>query len=142
MREDLREFPRGGSVADPRGDAGTVTLDRAHLARMTLGDTALETEILGLFMRQADDLVAGMHAGGDIAALAHALRGAAGGIGAFRLAEAAAEVELASGEGMTASRDAVMRLEIALADARRAIEAALRTDCQPPQPARPSCSHP
>ena len=71
-------------------------LDLDHLARMTLGDVELEREVLGMFAEQSIRLVAAMMAlPADAAALAHKLKGAARGIGAFAVAEAAADLETA-----------------------------------------------
>src|ERR1700732_5356523 len=48
-------------------------IDRAHLARMTLGERDLEREVLTLFDRQAEILVARMRDAGPaaVAAFAH-----------------------------------------------------------------------
>jgi hypothetical protein len=69
-------------------------IDRDHLARMTFGDIGLMHEVLELFDRQARDVLARLRGGGsDTAALAHALRGAASGIGAWGVVRAAAACE-------------------------------------------------
>lgn len=71
-------------------------LDRAHLARYTLGDKALETEILGLFIDQLPltlqwlELSATSREWGHAA---HTLKGSARAVGAFRLAELALGLE-------------------------------------------------
>ena len=70
-------------------------IDLAHLSRQTLGDTALEREVLGLFLAQTasarDELAT---ADGEARrGLAHRLVGAARAIGAFELADCAAELE-------------------------------------------------
>ena len=73
-------------------------IDRTHLFRMTLGDHDLECEVLRLFDQQAGLLLARMveaDAAG-IAALAHTLKGSAGGVGAFGVARAAEAVEAAA----------------------------------------------
>jgi len=76
------------------------TLDLAHLSRMTLGEHDLEREVLGLFDRQAEMLLARMasEAPRVVGALAHTLAGSARGIGAWKVAEAAAAVERAVSE--------------------------------------------
>src|ERR1700676_5316081 len=76
-------------------------IDLVHLARMTLGDRSLEREVLQLFDRQVTMLIARVREGsrGAVAALAHALKGSARGIGAGRVAGAAEAVELASAAG-------------------------------------------
>jgi HPt (histidine-containing phosphotransfer) domain-containing protein len=72
-------------------------VDREHLGRMTLGDRGLENEVLRLFERQAGMLVARMATAtpANIRALAHTLDGSARGIGAWRVSQAAKNVELA-----------------------------------------------
>jgi HPt (histidine-containing phosphotransfer) domain-containing protein len=76
-------------------------IDLVHLARATLGDRALEREVLQLFDRQSGMLIARMRAAGPagIAALAHTLKGSARGIGAWRVARAAELLELAGASG-------------------------------------------
>ena len=73
-------------------------IDREHLSRMTLGERELEREVLALFDRQADLLLARMRKGEQsvAAAAAHTLKGSARGIGAWRVANAAETLELAS----------------------------------------------
>jgi HPt (histidine-containing phosphotransfer) domain-containing protein len=70
-------------------------IDLVHLQRMTLGDRSLEREVLQLFCRQADMLVARMRTATPAvtAASAHTLKGSARGIGAWRVAAAAEAVE-------------------------------------------------
>ena len=78
-----------------RDDEGAPAIDRAHLARMTFGDPALERELLQLFDRQAALLVARMHGteAATVRTLAHTLKGSAVGVGANRVAAAAAALE-------------------------------------------------
>src|SRR5437588_8394462 len=66
-------------------------IDLVHLARTTLGDRALEREVLQLFDRQSSMLIARMRtaAPAAVATLAHTLKGSARGIGAWRVARAA-----------------------------------------------------
>ena len=75
-------------------------VDRTHLGRMTLGDRSLENEVLRLFERQADMLIARMATAtpANIKALAHTLDGSARGIGAWRVSQAAKAVERAVAE--------------------------------------------
>ncbi len=76
-------------------------VDRTHLCRMTLGDHDLEGEVLRLFERQSGMLIARMAAAQPacIKALAHTLDGSARGIGAWRVSQAAQDVERAIADG-------------------------------------------
>ncbi len=77
-------------------------IDRTHLGRMTLGDDAFAREVLALFDRQIDALIARMIAhteqvdASGIAALAHTLKGSARGVGAWPIVRAAEAVEAAA----------------------------------------------
>jgi HPt (histidine-containing phosphotransfer) domain-containing protein len=77
--------------------AGEPPIDLTHLFRMTLGDHALEREVLALFDRQIDLLIGRMGEVGPsgVAALAHTLKGSARGVGAWPMARAAEAVEAA-----------------------------------------------
>jgi len=85
------------TVAPPLAPSDPV-VDLAHLSRMTLGEAGLRREVLTLFDQQADMLLARMagEAPRVVAALAHTLVGSARGIGAWKVAEAAAAVERAA----------------------------------------------
>jgi HPt (histidine-containing phosphotransfer) domain-containing protein len=101
-------------------------IDIAHLKRMTLGDTKLEREVLGMFAGQAVRLIEGLAAlPADAAELAHTLNGSARAIGAFRVAEAAEAFETALRDGGEPS-EALAALRQVVAQARQAIDAMLR----------------
>lgn len=92
---------------------------------MTLGDPALEREVLTMFVAQSAQLLvrlAGLSA--DAGALAHTLKGSARAIGAFAVAEAAGRLETALPEARDA-RAALDTLKDAVAEAQDAIEARL-----------------
>lgn len=105
--------------------------DLAHLDRQTAGDADLQQEVLGLFRDQCRRMlaqIAAADASGDahaVAAAAHTLKGAALGVGAFQVAEAAASVEIA----VPANRRAAVHV---LVEAAEAAQKAL-------QPANPAC---
>jgi len=104
-------------------------IDLAHLARMTLGERELEREVLDLFDRQAGMLLARMacEAPRVVGALAHTLSGSARGIGAWKVAEAATEVERLTGQsGAIALTGAMDRLAAAVSETRVAIAELLR----------------
>ncbi len=106
----------------------TGLIDRGHLARMTFGDRDLEHEVLQLFDRQAELLIARMR-GGDaaaIAALAHTLKGSAAGIGAGQVAVAAEAAEQAAGSSTGDVSQAIDRLAAAVVEARALIAVLLR----------------
>ncbi len=70
-------------------------IDLVHLANQTMGDKALEAEVLQMFARQTRRLVhemASAEAPG-VSALAHRLQGAAKAVGAFKVSAAAERVE-------------------------------------------------
>lgn len=101
-------------------------IDLAHLGRMTLGDHAVEREVLAMFAAQAADLanrLAAMPADAD--RLVHTLKGSARAIGAFRVADAAAELEAAI-RAERATDEPIRMLRTAVADARGAIDAILK----------------
>ena len=106
----------------------TAAIDRGHLSRMTFGDRHLEHEVLELFNRQAQLLLARMR-GGDkaaVAALAHTLKGSAVGIGAGPVAAAAEAAERAAIAPAGDVSLAVDRLAAAIEEARTLIAVLLR----------------
>ena len=108
-------------ITEPAPAVPATAIDRGLLARMTFGDRSLEREVLQLFDRQADLLLARMR-GGDaatVAALAHTLKGSAASIGAGAVVDAAAAVERAV--DATARALAIGRLAVEIEAARAAI---------------------
>lgn len=87
------------AYAMPGGEACALSrarpVDLVHLSRQTMGDRALEAEVLAMFLHQAlmaRESIA--HADlNERRSLAHALKGAALGIGAFAVAECASDIE-------------------------------------------------
>jgi HPt (histidine-containing phosphotransfer) domain-containing protein len=101
-------------------------IDIEHLQRMTLGDASLEREVLAMFSAQAASLVGSLATlPPDAGALAHTLKGSARAIGAFAVADAAAELEAALQSGDDPS-EALAGLNDAVALARAAVDAILR----------------
>ncbi len=113
------------TAAGPPGQEPAI--DAVHLSRMTLGDRSLEFEVLGLFDCQAELLLARMHEvpPAGVATLAHTLTGSARGIGAWRVAAAAEELERAVRE-RTNLAPALTRLAAAVEEARLAIGGLLK----------------
>jgi HPt (histidine-containing phosphotransfer) domain-containing protein len=116
---EAEALPRTQVDAAPTPTAPVETgIDLAHLARMTLGEASLETEVLRLFDRQAEILLAHMRDAtpAAAAAFAHTLKGSASGIGAWGVAAAAEAVEASAKRSTaTATAGAVARLVTAVA---------------------------
>ncbi len=107
-----------------RRPTGEPVIDAAHLKRMTLGERNLEIEVLQLFDRQAEILLARMNDAPPeaIMAFAHTLKGSARGIGAWSVAAAAEAVEgAADGTGPESLAEALDRLASTIGEARMAI---------------------
>jgi len=91
-------------------------VDMVHLSRHTLGNRDLEREVLKLFIRQAEIVMARISEGGSAAALmekVHTVNGSAKGIGAWKVAEAAEAAETALRDGTPADLE---RLRAAIED--------------------------
>jgi HPt (histidine-containing phosphotransfer) domain-containing protein len=119
-------MPQNATMLAEQPAAPAAAIDRAQLARMTLGNRSLEREVLELFDRQAGLLLARMHHGEPavIASLAHTLKGSASSVGATRVVLAAAAVENA---GEPAERKAALdRLAAAIDEACGVIAGLLR----------------
>ncbi|CAL78777.1 Conserved hypothetical protein; putative Hpt domain [Bradyrhizobium sp. ORS 278] len=99
-------------------DDGPISLDL--LRRMTLGDEALEREVLEMFSTQAVRLLERLQVmPEDAATVAHTLKGSARAIGALDVADAAEGLEAALRAGDPA--DALAWLATSVAQARAAI---------------------
>ncbi len=88
------------AFAMPGGEGSATSsrarpVDLAHLAKQTLGDRALEQEVLKLFIHQALTIRDQIGAANRVERLrlAHTLKGSARGIGAFAIADCVAEIE-------------------------------------------------
>lgn len=119
-------LPETGAV---RADDTQCVLDLVHLSRQTLGDRALETELLELFDRQATGALArltGPAAASGVAAadIAHMLKGSARAVGALSVAQAAGDLEEALRCGAASARP-LDALGWSIADARKTIAALL-----------------
>jgi HPt (histidine-containing phosphotransfer) domain-containing protein len=119
---DLESLSRQSPGQEP------AIIDADHLERMTLGDRALEREVLEIFVRQTIIMLERI-AGAEpalAAACAHTLTGSARGIGAWRVAQAAEQLEQAAGRSGGQDLDqAVDRLRVATVEASAAISARL-----------------
>ncbi len=110
-------FAAGGRVAS------ACPIDLVHLARQTMGDRALEVELLALFDRQAGQIAQRL---GELdlagveswrADLAHKLKGSARAVGAHAVAAAAENYEHCARAGVLRQRDADQLVE-SVAEAR------------------------
>lgn len=77
------------------GPSNGRPIDLVHLARQTMGDKALELEVLQMFARQARESMKELATseGAARAAVAHRLKGSAQSVGADAVAKAAAALE-------------------------------------------------
>lgn len=107
-------------------DQAQSPIDHVHLARYTLGNRALEIEVLQLFAEQTPDYLEALRSAGSEKAwrdAAHTIKGSARAVGAMRVAERAELAEaLQSSPDVEARARAVAALEGALAEARLHIE--------------------
>jgi HPt (histidine-containing phosphotransfer) domain-containing protein len=120
------DLPRIESMPSPPpvDYAGPIELE--HLRRMTLGDAGLEREVLGMFARQASQLAAALATvPPETSAMVHTLKGSARAIGAVRVAEAAAALEMTIRDGK-APAQALGVVQDTVAEAVAAITALLR----------------
>jgi HPt (histidine-containing phosphotransfer) domain-containing protein len=110
-------------------DRASPVIDEEHLGRMTLGDRGLEREILEIFLRQIDLILARIAGARPpmVAAAAHTLLGSARGIGTGRVAWAAERLEYlaAAGRSQADIDAAIDELKAAAGEASAAIGARL-----------------
>ena len=110
--EALRASEREGVAAEP--------VDLAHLARYTLGDRALEREVLELFCGQSRVYLEQLHAARSEQAwrdAAHSLKGSAQAVGAWRVADAARAAEIGKGTDVGDRPQVLAAIEASVAEA-------------------------
>lgn len=96
----------------------STPIDLDHLARYTGGERALNAEILKLFDSQVTDMVGQLNALIDIRdakrwrEIAHTIKGAARGVGAFGMGEAAAAAEPIDPANADKAKAAIATLQI------------------------------
>lgn len=98
-------------------DGGRAPVDLVHLARHTLGNRALEQEVLRLFLRQSELVLKRMEMAEQTKSFgeqAHTIKGSARGIGAWKVAMAAESLELEAAAGR---RGSLMALKAAVGEA-------------------------
>jgi HPt (histidine-containing phosphotransfer) domain-containing protein len=102
----------------------SAVIDEEHLARMTLGDVALEREVLSIFLRQMTLTMRRLEGAAPevMAAAAHTVKGSARGLGVWRVARGAERLEEAVvGHNAAAMEAAVAELEATCLEACAAI---------------------
>jgi HPt (histidine-containing phosphotransfer) domain-containing protein len=104
-------------------------VDLVHLARYTLGNRALEREVLELFRTQSRLYLTRLKGAGNEKAwrdAAHTIKGSARGIGAWRVAKRAESAEGLKGKTFKSSREnAVHSLEAEINETNGFIQALL-----------------
>lgn len=113
MQSSLVGMPR--PTAAPVAPLSTTSsapapIDRAHLARYTLGDTSLEREILELFLNHLPNTIRDLGLAStdkDWHMAAHALKGSARAVGAWRLARVAEAAERVAVQDRAAADSAI-----------------------------------
>ena len=96
----------------------SAPIDLDHLNRYVLGDRALLLEVLGIFKEQATSLSIRMRPAMDDEAwrhAAHTLKGAARGVGAWALGDAAAHAENLTGATSAHERAKALKAIVDLA---------------------------
>jgi len=100
-------------------------IDRDHLARYTLGNSEIESEILELFCEQSMKLLAQLKSAetqADWSFATHSLKGSARAVGAWEVGREAEGLERLEPQAEPA-KEGLVRLEAALADAMAAATA-------------------
>lgn len=111
------------SLEDIRAEPGFAPwpVDLVHLGRYTLGDAALEREILGLFLGQIPLTIEALKfapTDKDWYQAAHTLKGSGRAVGAWRVARLAQQAEKLGGIADKAACEAIVaRIEEAVAEA-------------------------
>jgi HPt (histidine-containing phosphotransfer) domain-containing protein len=103
------------------GGSSELPVDLNHLRRYTLGDKALEQEVLRLFLAQLPETIASLRSAAterDWKMAAHTLKGSSRAVGAWRIASLAQEAEalVCSAEPQACS-EAISKLEAAASEA-------------------------
>jgi HPt (histidine-containing phosphotransfer) domain-containing protein len=106
-----RQSAQSNATGEAVGSADTLTMnavDRTYLARFTLGNVALEREVLDLFAAQAPVYLQRLreaHCTKAWKEATHTIKGSAGAIGAWRLAQLAQMAEKIDVEARESHRE-------------------------------------
>jgi HPt (histidine-containing phosphotransfer) domain-containing protein len=96
-------------------------VDLVHLAKQCLGDEALEREVLRLFDTTITDYYGRLKLAtsfDDLSLVLHSIKGAAGGVGAWSIAEQAKAMEHEMRSGRPLSQEKIDDLGIVVGDVR------------------------
>lgn len=125
-----------GEPSPVMADEGAGPIDRAHLARYTLGSLSLEREVLGLFLAQLPLSIEQLRfavTDREWHVAAHTIKGSARAVGAWQVSQIALEAEQTSGATDEEERERLLaRLEEACEQVQSYVEEAF-----PSEPARP-----
>lgn len=126
---DLMTAPFRPADETERGETVTPLIDRDHLARFTMGDRALEHEVLELFRGHSEVQIAQLKSAiGDATAwhaATHGIKGSARGVGAWELGDAAEQAERDKNAPAEVHHDHCMRLTAQFARTNRYIRGLL-----------------
>ncbi len=129
MASELAVWPDRASPEEGRKPSSRL-VDLVHLSRYTLGERALEREVLELFCTQSVvylERLRQARSDKDWRDAAHSLKGSARAIGAWRAADAAQRAEALSGETLIEARDLrLSEIESSLREAETYIGALLK----------------
>lgn len=126
METTFLEQPRTPAASCDPLHVGAV--DLKHLRRYTMGDAALEREVLDLFFQQLPITIAalsGARNAHEWKVAAHTLKGSGRAVGAWRIARIAEHAEHAGGlPGEAFVADVLCRLQEAVGEAQAFVEEA------------------
>lgn len=111
-------------AAEPVGEIRTRAarpVDLVHLAKQCLGDEALEREVLRLFDTTIRDYYGRLKLAtsfDDLSLVLHSIKGAAGGVGAWAIADQAKAMEHEMRSGRPLSQEKIHDLGIVVEDVR------------------------
>ena len=115
--------------ADPVPSLRAVRpIDLVHLAKQCMGDVSLKRDVLRLFDTTIKTYFGRLELPGDVALNLHSIKGAAGGVGAWTIADLAkaCEADIQAGRPLTPER--LADLAIAVEEAREFIARILSAD--------------
>lgn len=117
----LIEIARASEWREEVAAEPVAPIDLAHLGRYTLGDAALEREVLGLFLGQIPLTIEALRYAAsdkDWYQAAHTLKGSARAVGAWRVASLAQQAEKLGAPADRALSEAILSsIEDAVAEA-------------------------